>query len=43
MEAEVSALMSDADEALWNSAGLFTLTDELSKRSNLLQILIFLL
>jgi hypothetical protein len=34
MEVEVSALMSVADEALWNSAGLFTSTNELSRRTN---------
>jgi hypothetical protein len=37
MEAEVSALMSVADEALWNSVGLFTSTDELSRCTNLIQ------
>jgi hypothetical protein len=35
MEAEVSALMSAADEAIWNSAGLFSTSDELSKHTNL--------
>jgi hypothetical protein len=35
MEAEVSALMSAADEVIWNCAGLFTTTDELSKHTTL--------
>jgi hypothetical protein len=37
MEAKVSALMIVTDKDPWNSAGLFTSTDELSRRTNLLQ------